>query len=304
MYADIKSCVSVNNEFSQFFKINCGVRQGENLSPILFSIYLNDLASYLQTGNDGIKIENPSLEFDTYLQLFVLLYADDTIIVSDNPKSFQNLLNKFNTYCNLWKLKINMSKTKVMIFGTNKPNSYKFTINDITIENVKEYKYFGTVFTSTGSFLGTRKFLYEQACKAMHILYTRIYNIDLPVDLQLKLFDQTIVPILLYNCEAWGFENLDLIEKIHTSFLRKITKSKKSTPLYMLYGELGRYSLNIVVKTRIIKYWTKLVISKESKLAHICYKNMVNSNINFKWLSFVKKYLERNREYLRMGQSK
>ena len=39
MYRNVKSCVSVNGERSDFFSCNCGVRQGENLSPLLFSIF-------------------------------------------------------------------------------------------------------------------------------------------------------------------------------------------------------------------------------------------------------------------------
>jgi len=49
MYNDIKSCIAVNGEFSDFFQSCRGVRQGENLSPILFSIFLNDLEHYLLT---------------------------------------------------------------------------------------------------------------------------------------------------------------------------------------------------------------------------------------------------------------
>ena len=43
MYNDIKSCVAVNGEFSDFFQSCRGVRQGENLSPILFSIFFKRL---------------------------------------------------------------------------------------------------------------------------------------------------------------------------------------------------------------------------------------------------------------------
>lgn len=48
MYNNIKSCVSKNSELSNFFTSNIGVRQGENLSPLLFSIYLNDLHNFFK----------------------------------------------------------------------------------------------------------------------------------------------------------------------------------------------------------------------------------------------------------------
>ena len=43
LYQKIKSCISLNNEKSEFFNCEIGVRQGENLSPLLFAIFLNDL---------------------------------------------------------------------------------------------------------------------------------------------------------------------------------------------------------------------------------------------------------------------
>lgn len=61
----------------------------------------------------------------------------------------------------------------------------------------------------------------------MILLFTRINNLDIPVDLQLKLFDHTVVPILTYACEIWGYENLDMIEKVQNDCLRHITVSKK-----------------------------------------------------------------------------
>jgi len=47
MYSNIKSCIFLNGEKSPFFGCNCGVRQGENLSPVLFSLFLNDLEAFL-----------------------------------------------------------------------------------------------------------------------------------------------------------------------------------------------------------------------------------------------------------------
>ena len=75
----------------------------------------------------------------------------------------------------------------------------------------------------------------------MIFLMTKINNLDIPLDLQLKSFDYTVAPILTYACEIWGFENVEIIEKIQNDFLRRITLAKKSTPLYMLCGEFGPF---------------------------------------------------------------
>ena len=46
----------------------------------------------------------------------------------------------------------------------------------------------------------------------------QIRNINIPIDLQLKLFDALVYPILMYSAEIWGFENKNIIEKIHLQF--------------------------------------------------------------------------------------
>ena len=116
-----------------------------------------------------------------------------------------------------------------------------------------------------------RKHIAAQARKALYLLYSRINNLNLPVDLQLKLFDSTVLPILTYGCEIWGFENLEILERIHAEFLRNITKARKSTPHYMLYAELGRYPLDITIKSRMIGFWNRIVTGNDSKLSYLLY---------------------------------
>ena len=292
MYSDIKSCVSVNRQTSAYFPSFSVEREGENLSPILFSIYLNDLENFITRDNNGITLQFDDNDTVVYFKILILLYADDTVIVGEQESDFQLCLDNFFSYCQMWKLKINFSKTKIVVFGTNKPSKYSFSINGQTIEVVKEYKYLGIMFNASGRFISCMKNLVARANKAMHQLYIRIYNLDLPIDLQLKLFDHTVVPILTYGCEVWGFENTEIIEQVHANFLRKITKSKLSTPRYMLYAELGRYPIDIIIKTRMIKYWIKLLNMHDTKLSKICYKFMLNSDHPFKWKSSIKDILD------------
>ena len=121
MYNGIKSCVSLNGESSPFFACDFGVRQGENLSPVMFFLYLNDLETFLiHKGLSGITLDITDDEVMIYIKLFSLLYADDTVLIADSPTGLQNCLDAFSCYCNQWKFNVNIAKTKVVIFGARK----------------------------------------------------------------------------------------------------------------------------------------------------------------------------------------
>ena len=92
---DIKSCVAYNGEQSSFFSSFRGVRQGEILSPVLFALFLNDLETFL---NFEFRYDDTFL----YLKLFVLLYADDTIIFGTDEKEFQKNSDMFSELCNFF----------------------------------------------------------------------------------------------------------------------------------------------------------------------------------------------------------
>ena len=124
IYETAKSSVMVRGDKSEFFKLDTGVRQGENLSPILFSLFLNDMKSHLAGDMEGMHsiIDNIKTydetddSIDEMFSLFILLYADDTAIFSENAEGLQKGLDSVKTYCDNWNLKLNVDKCKVVIF--------------------------------------------------------------------------------------------------------------------------------------------------------------------------------------------
>ena len=75
----------------------------------------------------------------------LLLYADDTILISESNISLQNTLDDCVDYCNTWKLNINEEKTKVIVFGS-RSKQLTFTLGNSELEIVDSYKYLGTCF--------------------------------------------------------------------------------------------------------------------------------------------------------------
>ena len=69
-----------------------GVKQGDNLSPTLFALFINDLAEELKTLNCGISINGVSL--------CCLLYADDLLLLSDTEDNMQRMLD-YVSYCEI-----------------------------------------------------------------------------------------------------------------------------------------------------------------------------------------------------------
>ena len=116
MCKNIKSKVTTLEGISNFFGCNVGVRQGENLSPFLFSIFLNDLEASLNSkGVSGVNINVTTDDIHIFLKLLLLLYAAETVIFSDDKDTLQYALNVFEDYCNEWHLTVNIQKTKTVI---------------------------------------------------------------------------------------------------------------------------------------------------------------------------------------------
>lgn len=102
---------------------------------------------------------------------------------------------------------------------------------------------------------------------------------------------------MLYASEVWGFESKDSIEKIHLQFCKNILKLRSSTPNYMVYGELGRFPLETIVKRKMVLFWNSLLL-ENNKLSSIMYKLMLKSHFQyptkFKWITYVKSIFDEN----------
>ena len=299
MYSGTKSCISYNDCKSEFFPCNNGVRQAENLSPFLFAVFMNDLESYLTNCNlNGLQTISNEIEtqLGIYLKLFVILYADDTVLMAESSADLQNQLNSFQDYCSIWKLKVNTDKSKVMVFSRGKlPRNLNFSLNGEKLEIVNSLNYLGIELSRTGNFKRAKQSIAGKATVAFYEVLKMGRKHGLSVKIQLDLFDKMVKPILLYGCEVWGFSNNDIIEKVHLKFCKLLLHLKSSTPSYMIYGELGRYPLEIYIKSRIISFWAKLLSGKELKLSKImynlCYCMSIKNVEHFTWLDNVKKIL-------------
>ena len=105
MYDESSYIIKNNGTFSKPIKSNIGVKQGCNLSPLLFNIFVNDI-------HDIFGESCSPLNIDT-VKLSSLSFADDLVILSETSSGLQNSLNKLGKYCKNWGLSINAKKQKL-----------------------------------------------------------------------------------------------------------------------------------------------------------------------------------------------
>ena len=104
------SCVFLNGCKSDYFDIYQGVAQGCTLSPSLFLIFIDGLMKEIERTVPSL----PSLELNG------LLFADDSVGLSDSEQGLQALLNVVYAYSKKWRFEANVAKCAVVVFRNEK----------------------------------------------------------------------------------------------------------------------------------------------------------------------------------------
>jgi len=277
MYAKTNLCIKTQNKLTKFFRSSIGVRQGDNLSPTLFKIYINDLAHDLeQTPNtDPVQLDQTLIN--------CLMYADDIVLLSTTQEGLQTSINTLQSFSNKWKLEVNLNKTKSMTFNTaGKIIPTKFTYNGHTIEDVNSYQYLGIHLDNSGSLTKSIEALSEKGLKAMYKL-NKLLDHNYNIDIALHIFDNTVKPILLYGSEVWGIDlaksslaksygkhiEANKISQTELKFYRRILGVRRNTSLIGIRGELGRHPLVLRAIVNSIKHYVNIKNKPQNKLVKI-----------------------------------
>ena len=113
------------------------------MSPTLFNLYVNDLPWVLKAANcDPVSLHT--------LQLNVLMYADDMLLLRKSEKGLQRALHVLEVYCKKWQLVVNTNKTQVMVLNKKVNCELKYT--GVPLENVNEYTNLRVRVHKSGSF--------------------------------------------------------------------------------------------------------------------------------------------------------
>ncbi len=112
-YENVSASVQVKRELSESFNVVVGVRQGCIMSPWLFNIYMDGCIREMKVKvrDLGARLNARGME----QPLVAGLYADDTVLLAENERMLQRIVDEFERVCKRRKLKVNASKSKVRV---------------------------------------------------------------------------------------------------------------------------------------------------------------------------------------------
>lgn len=240
------------------------------LSPLLFSVYVGEIVDMInQAKCQGVYVN------ENAPNLASLLFADDLAGVADSVGRLQKIIDVISNFCKKWGLKINLDKTKIMVFRNGGPlrQNKKWFLDGTQIEVINQYKYLGMIFTPKLIWTACQKTLAAQARKAVFLIrrYDHACN-SMPVKTLWKLFDTLVTPILLYGAEIWGHTRSDYIESVQTTFCKYFLGVSARTPAIALLAETGRYPMYIKCYKQHIKYWLKILDMPDTRYPKACYQ--------------------------------
>ena len=262
---------------------------------VLFNLYINDIAKYLNKPSTEPNIKLQGTEITHFL------YADDLVIVAPTKKGLQEKLDSLSQFARDKDLTINTKKSQIMIFNkSGKLLPDRFTIDGKSLEIVPSYTYLGIDIPTNGSFNPGMAQMNNKAKKAMMPLYTTIMQFNIPFHKALKLFQTYVEPILLYNAENFATMSEKQIDKCkhgtatvyglamqadmtttQLKFLKFILGIGKQSPNMAVFGEAAVIPLLMRAQVAMLKFWDRIRNMEDNTLVKLAYKE--NVEVNSTW---------------------
>jgi hypothetical protein len=199
MYDGSRACVRWNGSFSEWFGLDAGVRQGCVMSPWLFNIYIDHCMRQARIADVGLKV---GIE-----RVCRLLYADDTVLMAESAEDLQRLLTRMEEECEKMGMRINVGKTKVVVFEKDEVRTEcKMLLKGGVLEQVSEFTYLGRQFERTGKI---DREIERRKCAGLGVigaLSKFAKDTILSRDARMAVYRSVLVPTLTYGCESWVWQ--------------------------------------------------------------------------------------------------
>ena len=286
MYTNTQSCIQLQQTFTDWFSVLNGVKQGDNLSPSLFALYINDLVHELNSIGCGIRI-------GMYV-INILLYADDIVLVAENENILQKLLDKLYEWCSRWHLEINESKSNVMHFRKSRKlhSNIVFKIGNTKLDYVKTYRYLGVTLDENLSFNAACQELNDAGGRAFGGIVAKFKQFKhLSFKCFTKLFDTGVEPICTYASSVWGFNKFQLGQKLQLRAIRYFLGVHKYTPTLALTADFGWLDMKYKYYLNILQFYNRLLSMNNDRLTRQAFEADQNHMSSTNWSGMVKQIL-------------
>lgn len=193
LYLNQTAVIRWGNEVSESFQVDNGVKQGGVLSPVLFTVYLDELLVRLSKSRAGCYLES------TFAGAYA--YADDIILLSPSVLGLVEMLKICELYANEFQVIFNASKSKlVVINGPPLPGPLPFMGG--SVDQVAYERHLGFRFGNS-----TKGQWVDDLCKQMIIKANMLkaHFVTLPYDVMYALFKTYCMP--LYGVQMLDFED-------------------------------------------------------------------------------------------------
>lgn len=193
IYEKATSTIKIDNDTkTKQIKLERGVRQGDTISPKLFTLTLEDIFKKLNWEHLGINIDGKKLNH--------LRFADDIVLISESEADLQQMISELNSESLVAGLKMNIKKTKIMACEPT-----NITINNDPVEQITEYIYLGHTIT-----LGKQNQTAEitRRIRQGWIAYgklAQVFKSDISINLKKEVYDTCVLPVMTYGLETMAF---------------------------------------------------------------------------------------------------
>lgn len=244
-----KQFVDIDGTHSRHLDIITGVPQGSILGPLLFLIYINDIAASAR-------------------YFGVISYADDTTLScsfksSDDGAQISLKINEELTKLYDWltvnKLSLNISKTKYMIFAKSSKNiqdNISLHIKSTILERVNIFNFLGVTIDSDLSWKSHINKIAGKISRTVGIL-ARLKH-QLPQSVLLNIYNGLVVPQINYSILCWGFVNTKRIFLLQKKAIRFITQHSYLSHTAPLFKSLKLLNVDDIFLSALLKFNFKL----------------------------------------------
>jgi hypothetical protein len=269
LYRKVSTKIRLDQCVSDNIAITEGLMQGCVASPLLFTLFISDIMEVIKnSGINGIDIS------DLYV-LHVLLFADDMVLLPNSPRGLQLKINLLRNYFEELGLTINVGKTQVVVFrrGGRLQTGLSFYYGEKEIEIVNEYLYLGVLFSSSCTFRKAAEAAKLKGMKALGSLWPLFYRGKISSwEVHRKLFDSMVSSTVLYGSHVWGWNYMDILERVQSQFIRRLFHLRFNTPTYGLRLETNSYKLELAIASRTINFAIRLQNMGSQRIANMCYR--------------------------------